>query len=212
LIRGLRGWLAPRRRNVAVARFDEKAGRWTDVDAAAAVDRAGMTLATYNIWNDSSHAEQRYLAIAELLSRRAPDIAVFQEVTPTALDVFLEQAWIRRDYVCAAVVGGDAGTYGMLLLSRLPVSSVTYTRLPTRQSRGFLHCRSVLPRQQDGRLLHTSGQRKVVTPAAIMAAAQSIRCTEVGGKRRAARRFQHARRRKCAHRGAVPRHLARVEA
>jgi tyrosyl-DNA phosphodiesterase 2 len=138
LIRGLRGWLAPRRRNVAVARFDEKAGRWTDVDAAAAVDRDGMTLATYNIWNDSSHAERRYLAIAELLSRRAPDIVVFQEVTQTALDVFLEQAWIRRDYVRAAVVGGDAGTYGMLLLSRLPVSSVTYTRLPTRQSRGFL--------------------------------------------------------------------------
>src|SRR5690349_1961249 len=86
--------LLPRRRNVPVGKFDEKTRRWTDADAGGSVDRDELTLTTYNVWNDDNHAEQRYLAIAELLSRRAPDILVFQEVTPTALDVLLEQAWI----------------------------------------------------------------------------------------------------------------------
>jgi tyrosyl-DNA phosphodiesterase 2 len=130
--------LLPRRRDVPVERFDTSTGRWTHVDATAAVDRDELTLTTYNIWNDSTHAENRYRTIAELLSAREPDILVFQEVTPTALDVLLGQAWLRENYLRASVVGGDAGNYGMVLLSRLPVARVTYTRLPTRQSRGFL--------------------------------------------------------------------------
>ena len=130
--------LLTRPRNVPVEKFDAKTGCWTDVGARATVDRNELTVTTYNVWNDSLHAEDRYLAIAELLSQRAPDIVVFQEITPTALDVLLDQSWIRKDYLRAAVVGGDAGNYGMLVLSRWPVSRATYTRLPTRQSRGFL--------------------------------------------------------------------------
>ena len=126
--------LLPRRRSVAVE----------NADAAGTVDQDELTLVTYNIWNDTKHAEQRYLAIAELLSRRAPDIMVFQEVTPTALDVLVAQEWIRDRYLRATVVGGDTGNYGMLMLSRLPISRVTYTRLPTRQSRGFLQADLVL--------------------------------------------------------------------
>ena len=87
--------LLRRRRSVPVETFDAATGQWTDVDAANAVDRDELTLSTFNIWNDSKHAEQRYLAIAELLSRRTPDVMVFQEVTPAALDVFLAQPWIR---------------------------------------------------------------------------------------------------------------------
>ena len=78
--------LLRRRRSVPVGTFDAATGQWTEVDAASAVDRDELTLATYNIWFDSKHAEQRYLAIAELLSRRTPDIMVFQEVTPAALE------------------------------------------------------------------------------------------------------------------------------
>jgi tyrosyl-DNA phosphodiesterase 2 len=130
--------LLPRPRNVPVEEFDARTARWTEVEPAATVDRNELTITTYNVWNDSKHAEDRYLAIAELLSRRSPDIVVFQEITPTAFEVFLEQPWIRESYLRAAVVGGDAGNYGMVVLSRLPVSRVTYTQLPSRQSRGFL--------------------------------------------------------------------------
>lgn len=140
--------LLPRRRSVTVESFDAATGRWSEGDTARAVDRAELTLTTFNVWNDPKHAEERYLAIAQLLSRRAPDIMVFQEITQAALDVLLAQQWIRDGYSLAAVVGGDAGDYGMLMLSRLPVSRVTYTRLPTRQSRGFLQAELQLNRSR----------------------------------------------------------------
>ncbi len=130
--------LLRRRRTVPVGSFDAATDQWTDAEVAGDVERDELTLATFNIWFDSKYAEQRYLAIADLLSRRAPDIMVFQEVTPAALSVFLAQPWIRANYLRAAIVGGKVGDYGMLILSRLPISRVTYTRLPTRQSRGFL--------------------------------------------------------------------------
>jgi tyrosyl-DNA phosphodiesterase 2 len=120
--------LLPRRRSVPVE----------NADAATSVVRDELTLTTYNVWNDTKHAADRYRAIAQLLSRRNPDLMVFQEVTPIAIDVLLAERWIRDGYARAAVVGGNAGDYGLLMLSRVPLSGVTYTRLPTRQSRGYL--------------------------------------------------------------------------
>lgn len=125
-----------RRRRIAVP---VDAGRWCDDDSNEPVDRTHLTVATYNIWFNELHRQRRYQAIAELLSRERPDVMVFQEVTDAALDVFGEQAWIRQGYRRAAVVGDH--TYGMLMLSRLPVQDCTYTRLPTRLSRGYLTAR-----------------------------------------------------------------------
>jgi tyrosyl-DNA phosphodiesterase 2 len=125
-------------RHVPVGAFDATTGQWTDIDADGAVDRDELTVTTFNIWFNSYFAEERYRAIAELLSRDLPDVMVFQEVTTSALAVFLAQPWIRKHYLRAAVAGDGAGNYGMLMLSRVPVTRVTYTRLPTRLARGFL--------------------------------------------------------------------------
>ena len=127
-----------RHHDVPVATFDTATGRWTDVHAPGAVERDVLVLATFNIWFDDYFARDRYLAIAELLARDMPDVMVFQEVTPAALDVFLAQPWIREHYRRAAVTGAEHGNYGMLMLSRLPIDRATYTRLPTRLARGFL--------------------------------------------------------------------------
>jgi tyrosyl-DNA phosphodiesterase 2 len=127
-----------RRHSVPVGCFDARTQRWTDSDAGGGVDRDELTLTTFNIWFNPYFAAQRHLAIAELLSRNRPDVMVFQEVTPSALDIFLAQPWIRAEYRRAAVAGGRHGNYGMLLLSRLPVNRVVYTPLPTQASRGFL--------------------------------------------------------------------------
>ncbi|MGW0160945.1 endonuclease/exonuclease/phosphatase family protein [Mycobacterium sp. NPDC003323] len=135
-------WPNPFRRPtpVRVQRFDS--GRW--VGAAGARDagrRDRLNVATYNIWFNALHAQQRYRAIADVLASEPPDVMVFQEVTPRALNVFRAQPWIRENYRSAAVTGGRLGNYGMLLLSRLPIARVTYTRLPTRLSRGYLTAR-----------------------------------------------------------------------
>ena len=118
-----------------------------DGHADGAVDRDELTVATYNIWFDPSHALERYAAIADVLSRDAPDVMVFQEVTPAALNLFLAQPWIREHYLRAAVVGGRAGNYGMLLLSRVPVTRVTYRRMPILLSRGVLRAEFTINNQ-----------------------------------------------------------------
>lgn len=121
-----------------VGAFDVSTDRWIDADASGRVDRDKLTLATFNIWFNEFHAEQRYRVIADLLCRKVPDVMVFQEVTPEALDVICAQPWIRRQYRRAEVTGADVGNYGLLMLTRLPVDRVTYTPLPTRLARGFL--------------------------------------------------------------------------
>ena len=133
-----------RHRSVPVGAFDPASNRWVDGDAAGTVDRAGLTLVTFNIWFNEKHAQQRYQAIADLLSRDLPDVMVFQEVTPAALDVFLAQPWIRERYRRAEVTGVGVGNYGLLMLTRLPVGRVTYKGLPTRLSRGFLRAEFVV--------------------------------------------------------------------
>jgi tyrosyl-DNA phosphodiesterase 2 len=126
------------RRSVPVGAFDATTKCWRDVAGGGAVHRNELTLTTYNIWFDEYFAAQRYLAISELLSRNSPDVMVFQEVTPDALAIFLEQPWIREHYLRAAVTGPEFGNYGLLILSRIPIDRVSYTRLPTRTARGFL--------------------------------------------------------------------------
>jgi tyrosyl-DNA phosphodiesterase 2 len=130
--------LRSQRRSVPVGTFDVASKRWTNVDAAAALSRDELTLATFNVWFSDFHAEERHRAIADLLSRNMPDVMVFQEVTPAALAILLAQPWIRVRYRRAEVTGDDVGNYGMLMLSRLPIRNVTYTRLPTNLARGFL--------------------------------------------------------------------------
>ena len=127
-----------RRRRVRVGTFDVATKRWVDVDAGARVARDELVVATFNVWFSDFHAEQRYRAIADVLSRTMPDVMVFQEITPAALEVFLAQPWIRVRYRRAEVTGGAVGNYGMLMLSRLPIRAVTYTGLPTKLARGFM--------------------------------------------------------------------------
>jgi tyrosyl-DNA phosphodiesterase 2 len=123
---------------VRVGSFDVASKRWVDGGGAVPVARDELVVATFNVWFGGFHAEERFQAIADVLSRKMPDVMVFQEVTPTALAVFLAQPWIRVRYRRAEVTGGDLGNYGMLMLSRLPISNVTYTGLPTNLARGFL--------------------------------------------------------------------------
>ncbi len=128
-----------RPRSVPVQAYDADADRWRAAGDTGATDRRdSLTVTTFNVWYHQYFAATRHRAIADLIDDAAPDVAVFQEVTPDALAVFLGQPWARRYYRCAAVVDRSTGDYGMLLLSRMPIARITYTRLPTRMSRGYL--------------------------------------------------------------------------
>jgi endonuclease/exonuclease/phosphatase family metal-dependent hydrolase len=127
-----------RRQAVPVGRFDPHGNRWRELNDARPAECDQLTVATFNIWFNDLYAQQRYAAIAGILSRVLPDVMVFQEVTEAALEVFLAQPWIRSDYRRTAFAGDRVGHYGMLVLSRLPIRRSTYTRLPTRLARGYL--------------------------------------------------------------------------
>lgn len=124
---------------VPVHSYDAHSDSWRARSSdGRSVDCNLLTVSTYNIWFNELHAQQRYRAIAALLSRELPDVMVFQEVTEAALEVFLSQSWVRKHYSHVAVSGGRLGNYGMLMLSRLPIGRATYTKLPTRLARGYL--------------------------------------------------------------------------
>lgn len=146
--------------DVPVGTFDTTTQRWADTAAIGSAECAELTLTTFNIWFRPYFAPERYQAIADLLSRICPDIMVFQEVTPAAEATFLEQPWIREGYLRAAVTGGVHGNYGMLMLSRLPITRATYTPLPTRAARGFLAAEFTINgrRQMIGSVHLDSGQ------------------------------------------------------
>ena len=140
----LRRQLTPRRRDVAVTSFDAVAGQWRYADASGTDDRDELTVTTFNIWNDPHFAAERHRAIVELMSKHGPDIMVFQEVTPDALEILLSHPWVREHCFCAAVTDHGVSNYGMLLLSRLALRCVGYTRLPSRMSRGFLQAEVII--------------------------------------------------------------------
>jgi tyrosyl-DNA phosphodiesterase 2 len=172
-----------RRGRLPVAAFDPLTSRWAAVDAGGDVAGTELSLATFNVWFNEYFADQRYRAIADVLAHAVPDVMVFQEVTPDALAVFLAQPWIRVRYRCASVIGGDLGNYGMLVLSRLPVSRVTYTRLPTRLARGFLTVE-----------LTVNGQEETVTALHLESgkAAARLRARQLGRVFRALNRADSA--------------------
>lgn len=118
-------------------RYDNGAG-WVAATALRDASRSQLSVSTFNVWFDPFFAEKRYQAVADLLAADPPDVMVFQEITDASLEVLLAQPWIREHYLSASIVGRRVGTYGMLLLTRVPVTEVTYTRLPTYARRGFL--------------------------------------------------------------------------
>lgn len=127
------------RRRLAVARFDAGRG-WVDGEPDdVRVDVDELTVATFNVWNKTAFAERRYRAIADLLAHDPPDVMVFQEVTAAAQAVLLGQPWVRESYRCVGVVGGRIRGYGMLMLSRLPITAATFRRLPSRRRRSYVY-------------------------------------------------------------------------
>lgn len=160
------------RKLIAVRRFDPATQRWTTTDEQRAeVTLEELTVATYNIWFSDLHARERYAAIVDVLGRNRPDVMVFQEVTPSALEVFLAAPWIREEYAAAAAVGAEYANYGLLILSRLPLAHVDYTRLPTRLTRGYLRAELEL----NGRRLTVCGVHLDSSKAAAPLRARQLR-------------------------------------
>lgn len=125
--------------DLPVGVFEATAERWQySVPPPENIQRNELTCATFNIWFGDHFAAQRYAAIARLLELHQPDFIALQEVTPGALDIFLEQPWIRQAYYASDIDGSTLGAYGVLLLSRLPPNTIKLMSLPSLMNRHLL--------------------------------------------------------------------------
>lgn len=52
----------------------------------------------------------------------------------------IEQDWIRKDYWISDATGSTLGSYGVLIVSRLPVTSLQLGEMVTQMGRKFLLC------------------------------------------------------------------------
>jgi endonuclease/exonuclease/phosphatase family metal-dependent hydrolase len=127
------------RKQLRTGRFDASKGRWDYADPATLPAYAeAISCVTFNVWFGERCFEERFLALMALLEQRRPDVIALQEVTTPFLAGLRATPWIRRDYTLSDFMGSTLSSYGVALLSRLPVESMALHDLPTRMDRKLL--------------------------------------------------------------------------
>ncbi len=90
--------------------------------------------ATFNVWFGERHFEDRCHALLGLLEERRPDVIALQKVTIPFLAGLRSSQWLRREYAMSDFMGSTLATpsYGVVILTRLPVESMELHALPSR--------------------------------------------------------------------------------
>jgi tyrosyl-DNA phosphodiesterase 2 len=103
-----------------------------------ATDRGAITLITWNTWFAPYSFSARFKALLALIHAHRPDVVCLQEIVPESLELLLAEPWIRADYRVSDARGSTFESYGVVLLSRLPVLTLAIHELPSSMSRRLL--------------------------------------------------------------------------
>jgi tyrosyl-DNA phosphodiesterase 2 len=125
-------------------RFDSEKGRWEYAEPASeAANVDALSCATFNVWFGEAHLEARCLALMALLEEHRPDVIALQEVTLPFLAGLRSSAWVQSEYLLSDFMGATLSnaSYGVVLMSRLPVDSIELHDLPSRMGRKLLLAR-----------------------------------------------------------------------
>mmetsp|Transcript_2692 Transcript_2692/g.9534 ORF Transcript_2692/g.9534 Transcript_2692/m.9534 type:complete len:303 (+) Transcript_2692:280-1188(+) len=131
-------------RTVPAMRFNAEKLQWELVDPAPQPDAVPNTnldqisFVTFNVWFSNAFFEQRAEALFRIVDSLHPHFVCLQEVTPRFVALLREQEWVQRDYYCSDAIGTTVNPYGVLMLSRLPVSRFVLHTLPTNMGRKLL--------------------------------------------------------------------------
>ena len=121
------------------AKFDPQTGNWCiDSESGSPTDLAELTLVTFNVWFDDYYALERCEALLEIVRQCDADIICLQEIKTRYLNFILQQPWVQKGYQVSDFTGRTIQPYGVLLLSRLPITQLRLHRLPSMMARKLL--------------------------------------------------------------------------
>ncbi|GAB5546690.1 MAG: hypothetical protein SangKO_064500 [Sandaracinaceae bacterium] len=98
---------------------------------------SALTVLTQNTWFSAAHRARRLRGLLDALERSDADVIALQEVLPDLRDRLLEADWVREQAVLAEGVG-VAVSYGVMLISRVPVTRAWELPLPSAMGRSLL--------------------------------------------------------------------------
>jgi tyrosyl-DNA phosphodiesterase 2 len=120
------------------ARFES--GQWRESAPGTAPRVAPperLRVMTMNVWFGDLEWERRCDAILAMIAEHRPHLVGLQEVTERFLERALRHPAIR-EYTLSDAWGPTLGSYGVWMLSRLPLHQITLTDLPTNMGRKLL--------------------------------------------------------------------------
>lgn len=94
-----------------------------------------ITLVTFNVWFGEYFIEERRQALMRILRQADADVIGLQEVTPSLLAFLRTREFLRDSYHFAPV---SVSPYGVMVLSRRPVTRFAEHALPTRMGRSLV--------------------------------------------------------------------------
>jgi endonuclease/exonuclease/phosphatase family metal-dependent hydrolase len=118
--------------------FNKDTGKWMQTEHPSSGTHVCDTLkiVTYNVWFDKRAKKERMHALMNIC--KVADIICLQEVTLEFLNWVLQEDWVQNGVYISDVSGDTMNSYGVLILSRVPVEKFTLHILPTFMERKFL--------------------------------------------------------------------------
>eukprot|EP01120_Amphizonella_sp_Union-15-10_P013052 TRINITY_DN5994_c0_g1_i1.p1 TRINITY_DN5994_c0_g1~~TRINITY_DN5994_c0_g1_i1.p1 ORF type:complete len:315 (-),score=37.21 TRINITY_DN5994_c0_g1_i1:39-983(-) len=127
---------------IAPWRYDEVKGRWTpSFGKAENKDRQveKLRLVTWNVWFASYQYDKRCEEISRELEKCQADVICLQEVLPEFVNKITKEDWIKSYYLSDASENGETlGRYGVLIISRIPLTNLSVHTLPSHMGRTVL--------------------------------------------------------------------------
>lgn len=120
--------------------FDPSSGTWVEDRAArhVAAPPTALTVVTWNVWFAPYCFEPRCRALLEVVRAQLPDVVCLQEITLDSLEMLLAEPWVRAEYRVSDARGDTFDSYGVVILSRLPVRALAIHELPSHMGRRLL--------------------------------------------------------------------------
>lgn len=120
-------------------KFDPQTSAWCNhTDSDTMVNCSELTVVTFNVWFDNYYALERCEALLEIIRQCDADVICLQETKTRYLNFILQQPWVQESYYVSDFTGKTIQPYGVLLLSRLPITQLRLHRLPSIMERKLL--------------------------------------------------------------------------